>query len=87
MNERDAQRRTMIEQAFRTPGVSGVSNNEIHRRFHANIGIVRELRRRLEASGDIPVVLHRISRHGRPVDVTRVLNSRGFQKAPKINLG
>ena len=80
MSERDARRRAMVEDELRKPDLAALSNNEIHRRLRVEIGLVRATRRRLEYRGDIPAVLHRVSRHGRLVDVTRVLHSRGYSK-------
>jgi hypothetical protein len=71
----------MVERALRTADVAALSNNEIKRRLNVDIGTVRATRRRLESCGDIAAVLHRVSRHGRLVDVSRVLNSRGQKTA------
>jgi hypothetical protein len=68
----------MVEEELRNPGTAALSNNVLRLRLGVNIGIVREVRRRMEASGDISAVLRRVSKHGRLVDVTRVLHSRGF---------
>jgi hypothetical protein len=70
----------MVEDEIRKLDLAALSNNEIHRRLRVEIGLVRATRRRLEASGDIPAVLRRVSKHGRLVDVTRVLHSRGFAR-------
>ena len=80
MNQRDAERRAMVEEELRNPNQAVLSNNEIHRRLRVEIGLVRATRRRLEASGDIPAVLRRVSRHGRFVDCTKVLHSRGYSR-------
>ena len=77
MNQRDRARRAMVEGELRNPDMAALSNNEIHRRLRVEIGLVRATRRRLEYRGDIPVVLRRVSKRGRLVDVTRVLHSRG----------
>jgi hypothetical protein len=77
MSERNTQRRAMVEEELRNLDVAALSNNEIHRRLRVEIGLVRATRRRLEYRGDIPVVLRRVSKRGRLVDVTRVLHSRG----------
>ena len=66
--------RLVVEEALCNPDWVGASNNELHHHFRASIGIVRELRRRLECNGQIPRVLLRRGRNGRLVDCSRVID-------------
>ena len=67
-----ARRRKMVQDAFRTPDVPTLSNNEIARLLSVGDDLVRAIRRSMERAGEIPVVNYRVSRHGNLVDVTRV---------------
>ena len=67
-----ARRRKMVQDAFRTPDIPTLSNNEIARLLAVGDGLVRAIRRSMERAGEIPVVNYRVSRHGNLVDVTRV---------------
>jgi hypothetical protein len=67
-----ARRRKMVQDAFRTPDVPNLSNNEVARLLPVGVDLVRAIRRSMERAGEIPVVNYRVARHGNLVDVTRV---------------
>lgn len=89
MNQRDTSGRAVVEQALRTPGGACSSNNLLHSSLQVSIGTVREIRRRLESSADIPRVLLRRGRNGRLVDCSRVIDppwlgrGAGFRIEPR----